>query len=183
MSLPAYKEKRYTYKDYLEITDDNRYEVIEGGLIMVPAPFPYHQEVSKLIGFELIKFVEGNKQGKVLFAPCDVVFNEENVVQPDILVILNENLQIIKEKNISGAPDLVIEILSNSTAHKDLIKKRRLYERFKVKEYWIVDPMEKSITVYSLKEKKIEEIKTFSADETLSSPLLKKFALHIKDIF
>ena len=179
MSLPVYKEKKYTYEDYLNFTDDNRYEIIEGGLIMVPAPVPYHQLVSQRIEFELIKFIKENKLGEAFHAPCDVVFNNINVVQPDIMVILNENLPIIKEKNISGSPDLVIEILSESTAHKDLVKKRRLYEKFKVKEYWIVDPMEKLIAIYSLKNEKFEEIKTYSNKEKLTSLILKDFTLQI----
>lgn len=183
MTLPAYKEKKYTYEDYLNITDDNRYEIIEGVLIMVPAPVPYHQIVSQRIGFELIKFIKENKIGELFHAPCDVVFNNTNVVQPDIMVILNKNLQIIKEKNISGPPDIAIEILSESTAHKDLIKKRRLYEKFQVKEYWVVDPMEKLIAIYSLKNERFEEIKTYSKKEKLTSPILKGFSLQLSDIF
>ena len=183
MSIPAYKEKRYTYKDYLEISDDNRYEIIEGGLMMVPAPIPFHQKISKKIEFEFVKFVEGKKLGEVFDAPCDVILDEENVVQPDIMVILNKNLNIIKEKNISGVPDLIVEILSESTAYIDLIKKKKLYERFQVKEYWIVDPAEKTITVYSLKKNKFIEIKTFSQDETLSSPLFSGFSLSVSDMF
>lgn len=183
MSLPVYKEKTYTYQDYLDISDNNRYEIIDGGIMMVPAPIPFHQKISKKIEFELVKFVEGTELGEVFDAPCDVVFDDKNIVQPDIMVILNNNLNIIKDKNISGSPDLIVEILSESTAYIDLIKKKKLYEKFQVKEYWIVDPIEKSITIYFLKSNKFEEVICSPHGCMLSSILLNGFSLDTSKIF
>ena len=92
----------YTYENYLNIADDKRYELIEGGLIMVPAPFTYHQRISRELAVELIRFVEEGGFGEVLYAPCDVVLSNENVVQPDILFISKERLNIIGEKKYTG---------------------------------------------------------------------------------
>ena len=92
--------------------------------------------------------------------------DHENVLQPDILFISKERRSIIGEKNIQGAPDLVIEILSEATAYRDLVKKKKLYERFGVKEYWIVDPQEKTIEIYAPEGKAFVRIKTFSENDT-----------------
>nr|NIR48553.1 Uma2 family endonuclease [candidate division KSB1 bacterium]NIR69031.1 Uma2 family endonuclease [candidate division KSB1 bacterium]NIS24097.1 Uma2 family endonuclease [candidate division KSB1 bacterium]NIT71016.1 Uma2 family endonuclease [candidate division KSB1 bacterium]NIU24716.1 Uma2 family endonuclease [candidate division KSB1 bacterium] len=141
-----YNKKTYTYQDYLDLPEDGeRYEVINGELVMVPAPDTNHQDVSGKIEFELRKFNEKIHAGKIFDAPIDVVLSEENIHQPDILFIANENSQIITDKNISGAPDLIIEILSPSTAYYDLVEKKDNYEKFGVKEYWIVDPKKRRV--------------------------------------
>ena len=138
-------KRRYTYKDYLNMSDDKRYELIGGCLMMAPAPIPYHQWISKNIEYEIERFVREKKLGRVFDAPCDVYLDEENVVQPDILFVSEERTHIIGKTHIQGAPDLAVEILSESTAYTDLMKKKRLYARFGVKEYWIVDPDGKTI--------------------------------------
>ncbi|MFQ5770648.1 MAG: Uma2 family endonuclease, partial [bacterium] len=121
---PSYltHKKTYTYQDYVNLPEDGkRYEIINGDLIMTPAPFTIHQKVSANIVDKLRPFVKKNQKGEVFYAPVDVVLSETNVVQPDILFISNEHSNIITEKNISGVPDLVIEILSPTTGYYDLI--------------------------------------------------------------
>ncbi|MEO6845044.1 MAG: Uma2 family endonuclease, partial [Ginsengibacter sp.] len=115
-------------------------------------------------------FLRKNNIGKVLIAPTDVRFSKENILQPDILFIKNENLFKIKEKRIAGAPDLVIEILSPSTSQLDYEEKKSIYERFGVSEYFIVDPGSKSVDSYFLKEKVYEEQKTLTGK--ISSKIL-----------
>ena len=115
--------------------------------------------------------------------PYDVYFDDENVVQPDILFISKERLNIIGEKNLQGAPDLVIEILSESNAYRDLIQKKKLYARHGVKEYWIVVPGEKTIDINILKDKTYELYKTFGEEDTLESQILKGFKMELKAIF
>ena len=143
------KRKRYTYDEYLNLPDDGkRYEVIDGELVMVADPYTIHQTVSGNLEYELRTFIKKHKLGKIFDAPTDVVLNEYNVVQPDILFIARDRLDIITEKNISGAPDLIVEILSPSTAYYALLEKKELYEKFGVKEYWIVDPKKQRVEVF-----------------------------------
>ena len=118
------KKKIYTYQDYLELPDDrNRYEILEGELIMGPAPITIHQRISRKIGKQVDYFVESNNLGEIFYAPYDVIFDETNIVQPDLLFISNENKNILTEKNIQGAPHLIIEILSPTTAYYYLVEK------------------------------------------------------------
>src|SRR4030042_2825586 len=152
MALPVVEKKKYTYEDYLKTPDDKRYELIEGELLMTPSPATKHQRISRELEFVILKFVKANNLGEVFDAPCDVYLDNENVVQPDILFISKESLNIIGEKNIQGAPDLAIDIISENTAYRDLVQKKKLYAKFGVKEYWVVVPGEESIEVYTLKD-------------------------------
>ena len=140
MAASIIEKKRYTYDDYLKTPDDKRYELIEGELYMTPSPITNHQRISRKIEFLLEKFVTENELGEIFDAPYDVYFDDENVVQPDILFISKDRLNIIGDKNLQGAPDLVIEILSESNAYRDLIQKKKLYAMHGVKEYWIKEP-------------------------------------------
>lgn len=183
MAPTVIEKKRHTYEDYLKTPENERYELIEGELLMTPSPVPNHQRFSRKIEFMLEKFVTENDVGEVFYAPCDVYLDDENVVQPDILFISKERLNIIGEKNIQGAPDLVIEIISENTAYRDLVQKKRLYAKFGVKEYWIVVPLEESIEIYILKDKTYVLYKTYSKDDNLQSPYLKDLKIGLRNIF
>lgn len=147
MSVIA-KKKKYTYEDYAKLPEGSPFQLINGELIMSPALVPYHQRILGKLFIMFSDFVQKNQKGEVLVSPIDVYLNEEETYQPDIIFISNERLNIIGEKKIEGAPDLVVEILSESTAYYDLKHKKQIYESSGVKEYWIVDPIEKSIEVY-----------------------------------
>jgi len=183
MITPVARKAKLTYKDYLKTPDDKRYELIEGELIMTPSPVTYHQWVSKNILYELERFVREKKTGRVFDAPYDVCLNNDNVLQPDILYISRERFKIIGEKNVKGAPDLVVEILSESTAYIDLIKKKKLYAKHGVREYWIVDPGEKSIEVYSLVDKDFVLSSSFSISDDLESPILTGLNIELASVF
>jgi Uma2 family endonuclease len=150
---------------------------------MTPSPIPKHQRISRKIAFVIEKFVTENDLGEVFYAPCDVYLDKENVVQPDILFISKERLNIIDEKNIQGAPDLVIEIISESTAYRDLVQKKKLYAKFGVKEYWIVIPGEALVEVYILKDNTYMLHKTYGKGDAVESPHLKKLKIELKGIF
>src|SRR5690606_30869019 len=107
---------------------------------MSPSPNTIHQIYSRNIQYLLMTYVNKKKTGQVFNAPLDVRLDEYNVVQPDLIYISEKNKQIITEKNIQGAPDLMMEILSPSSFHHDQERKKALYERFGVLEYWIIDP-------------------------------------------
>jgi len=178
------EKKRYTYRDYLSFPDDGyTYQIIDGEVFMAPAPSPYHQRISRNIEFILWRFVSERGLGEVLDAPCDVVLSEENVVQPDLLFISRERLSIIGEASVNGPPDLVVEIISPSTETLDREVKRRLYERFGVKEYWVVDPERREIEIWLLREGRFELYGRFGPGQTLTSPVLKGLEFEVGEVF
>src|SRR4030067_3285947 len=146
------KKKAYTYKDYERLPEGAPYQLIGGELVMTPSPVPYHQILIGRIFLKLSKYVEENSLGIVDLAPLDVYFSETDTYQPDIMFISKERLNIIGEKKIEGPPDLIIEILSPQTAYYDLRTKKDTYEKSGVKEYWIVDPLQKTIEAFFNKE-------------------------------
>ncbi|MFQ5455419.1 MAG: Uma2 family endonuclease [Nitrospirota bacterium] len=175
---------KYTYEDYICIPDTGkRYQLIEGELYMVPAPIPYHQIVSIRIASNLSDYIETNDLGMLLYAPCDIVLSEEDVVQPDIFFISRDRLNIITDKNINGAPDLVVEILSPSTSKIDRNLKKKLYLRHEVKEYWIVYPDEEIIEVLIIEGQEYKRSGLFMKEDALVSPLLQGLKIDLKDIF
>ena len=177
------EKKKYTYEDYLKTPDDKRYELINGELLVTPSPIPKHQQISGKLEFKLRGFVTENNLGEVFYAPCDVYLDNENVVQPDILFISKDRLGIIGEKNIQGAPDLAIEIISENSVYRDMVQKKRLYASFGVKEYWIVLPKEEEIEVYILKDNTYQLYDTYRKTGILESPSLKGLKIVLKEIF
>ena len=139
-----------TWEDVERMPDDgNRYESIGGQLYMTPAPVIRHQRVSKRLQSALMRLLEETGHGEVFDAPCLVEFpGTGDRVQPDLLFVSNERRGIITEKAVHGAPDLVVEILSPSTAHRDRGIKLDLYARRGVREYWIADPVEDVVDVW-----------------------------------
>jgi Uma2 family endonuclease len=177
-------KKIYSYQDYFELPDDgNKYEIIEGELIMSPAPYTIHQEVMLNIAVELVNFVRKTKIGKIYVAPTDVVISDINVVQPDILFITSEKLQIITAKNIKGVPDLIIEIISPATGYYDLSGKKDLYEKFGIQEYWIVDPMKQRVEIYLNFERRFELHQRLEQRGIVKSIILNGFQLNLDTIF
>jgi len=174
---------QFTYEDYLHFSEDKRYEIIEGEVYMVPSPLTYHQRVSRNLTCSIEVFVSERKLGEIFAAPLDVVLSNIDVVQPDILFVSNENAGIITEKNIQGAPDIVIEILSPSSDHKDKVLKRKLYAKFGVKEYWLVDPDAKQIQVFTLKDAALAPWNAYRLGEFTQSALWPDLNLELKSIF
>lgn len=177
------EKKKYAYEDYLKTPRDKRYELINGELLMTPSPTPYHQRVSRKLEFILEGFITKNNSGEIFYAPCDVYLDNENVVQPDILFISQDRLNIIGDKNIQGEPNIAIEIISENSVYRDMVQKKRLYARFGVKEYWIVIPEEKEVEVYILKDKAYQLYKTYTKADILESPALKGLKIVLKEIF
>jgi Uma2 family endonuclease len=173
-----------TYDDYLTLpADGKRYEIIEGELSMTPAPFTDHQRILGRLFRFIDEFARKNNAGEVFVAPTDVVLSMTDVVQPDILFVTKERSHIITIKNIIAAPDLVIEILSESTAVIDRTTKKSLYEKYGVKEYWIVDPENEDIECFSLKEATFTLMGSFKKNESFESVLLKGLTIEVNKIF
>ncbi|MCL2046843.1 MAG: Uma2 family endonuclease [Oscillospiraceae bacterium] len=147
-------DKRYTYADYCKWDDGLRWELIDGvPYSMAPGPSQQHQSISMSLSVKIFNFLSNNNPCKVIAAPFDVRLNhdkeDDTVVQPDIIVVCDENK--LDEKSCIGAPDLVIEILSPTTSRHDRVTKLQLYQRYKITEYWIVDPDEKTVHIHILK--------------------------------
>ena len=156
MGLEPRKEKRYTYDDYLQWPDDTRYELIDGeAFLMSPAPLVEHQEVAGEVFRQLANQLDG-QPCRPYIAPVDVRLPRtdeadaaiDTVVQPDVLVVCDPGK--VDRRGVRGAPDWVLEVLSPSTAAHDQIAKRRTYERAGVREYWLVHPGDRTLTVYVL---------------------------------
>lgn len=131
--------------------DDNVIrEIIDGELFVSPSPVTRHQAVSGRLYLVLGNFLAAHGGGMAFYSPLDVVFSDRNVVEPDLIVVTDDQRDIITEKNIQGVPALLVEIVSNP--RRDRVRKRDLYARFKVPEYWIVDPEADRIEVYRLRE-------------------------------
>lgn len=142
------KNQRYTVQDYMTWDDEKRWEIIDGiAYDMSPAPGIAHQEIVGNFYRKIGNWLEG-KQCRVFIAPTDVVFADDAVVQPDVFVVCDPKK--ITERNVQGAPDLVIEVLSLSTSKKDNREKMLLYERHGVKEYILVEPEGQFIRHYFL---------------------------------
>ena len=137
-------------------------QLINNKLIMSPAPQDLHQVIAGEIYVEISLFLRKNKIGESRIAPYDVHLSNQNILQPDIIFIKNENIHKIKTRGLFGAPDLVIEILSPSTSQYDYEDKKSLYERFGVSEYFIVDPNSKSVDSFFLKDGIYEEQKSIT---------------------
>jgi Uma2 family endonuclease len=184
--------KTYTYQDLLnEFEEETRCEIIENKLFMSPASNTEHQEISRDLEFLLYTFTRKNNLGKVFDAPFDVILDENNVVQPDILFISNQNIQHLSKKGFHGAPDLIIEIVSPSTFYRDCQEKKSLYEKFGVKEYWIVEPANQVIEIFVL-ENNLEnnlrntqyQLHQFVAEKgKVSSKILEGFEVDCSQIF
>jgi len=182
------KEKEWTYEDYLKLEDDKRYEIIGGRLVMAPAHRPKHQRISRELEFAIWNYVKEKGLGEVFYVPIDVVLEPKYVFQPDIVFISKERKEIIdEERAIFGPPDLVVEIVSPSTLGRDTVEKREIYERFGVKEFWLVYPEMKCIEVLVLgKEGKYELFSEGCLEEgkgEVRSKVLKGFKLDLKGIF
>lgn len=137
---------------FKSLPEGTRVQLIENNLIMTPASFVNHQRIHREIFSSLLGFLKTNPIGEIFGAPLDVYLDSKNALQPDIMFISNRNRGIIRDDGLHGAPDLVIEILSKSTAKYDLHEKRKVYERSGVLEYWIVDPETKNASGYFLKD-------------------------------
>ena len=152
MAAVAEKQaKRWTYEDYYRLDDDQRYEIIDGNLLMGPAPDTWHQSWLNDINLFLSQFAKQRKLGRVFIAPIDVVLDPENTVQPDIVFVSAANAGIVQRRAIFGTPDLLVELVSSSSVRRDRYDKKDLYARFGVKEYWIGDPANKSLEILTLK--------------------------------
>jgi Uma2 family endonuclease len=184
--VPGPPQGQWTYEDYAKLPDLDgyHYEIIGGVLYMAPAPIPEHERIAMLIGARLVAAVEDTGLGQVFGSPdIDVGLT---TVRPDAAVVLNEHADIVAEKRLIGPPDLVVEIASPSTAAYDRDPdegKWGAYARIGVAEYWIADPVHRSIEVLVLEEDTYRSLGTFHGDDRLPSRVLPGIATPLHRFF
>ncbi|MBU0512915.1 MAG: Uma2 family endonuclease [Chloroflexi bacterium] len=176
---------QWTYDDWLRLPDDGwRYEIIQGELYMGPAPSTQHQRVSHHLELELGIFVRDHGLGDVFSAPTDVYLpGQETPVQPDLLFVATERGNIIAERGVEGAPDLVVEIFSPRTWLQDRRVKLPLYEETGVQECWLIDPATHTVEVYILQDKTYALMGQWGRGETVRSTVVDGFAIPVDMLF
>ena len=184
---PGPARVRLTYDDFMLFPDDGkRHELIDGEHCVTPAPNARHQLILGNLYFLIRAWLEDHPVGQAFLSPLDVVFTSFDVVEPDLLFISRGRAaQIVGIKNVTGAPDIVVEIGSPSTRKRDETIKRRLYERSGVAEYWIVDPDLEVVRVYRNRDGRFErpvELRT-DAGDLLTSPHLDGLEISLRRIF
>lgn len=176
-------KQKWSYKDYVFFDDEKRCEIIEGEIFMSPSASASHQEISRDLEFLMWLFVKAKNSGKVFNAPFDVILDENNVVQPDLLFISNKNLNLISERGVFGSPDLVVEIVSPSSGYRDKVTKKKLYEKFGVAEFLVVEPQNKSVEVFCLEGKTYELFSSAKENGEVKSKVIDGFSVTISEIF
>jgi Uma2 family endonuclease len=175
---------QWTYDDYMALPDDGkRYEVVNGVLYMAPASSTDHQRVCGAIFAYLYNVVQLKGRGSVFSAPTDVELRPGDVVQPDVFVMLQEHNSRILPSRVSGAPDLVVEVASPSTARHDLREKQDAYARADVPEYWIVSPGEHVVEVLLLKQGAYYSLGLFGVDASLPSRIIAEEKIPVERFF
>ena len=174
----------WTYEDYARLPDNGmRYEIIRGDLYMSPAPRPKHQRVIVALLKHLLTYLEQKPIGEVLISPIDLILPDlTDPVQPDLLFISQEKLDIVKENFIEGVPELIVEVLSPGNPEHDRRTKFRVYAAAGVKEYWLIDPDARTTEVYVLRGEAYALAQIFGVDQTIRSEVLAEFTAPVAEI-
>jgi Uma2 family endonuclease len=178
--------RKLTYEDYVLIPEDGRrHEILDGEHYVTASPFIRHQDAAANLYFALSFFNRTHRLGKILLAPTDVILSPHDVVVPDLIFVSNERLGIVGEKNVQGAPDLVVEVLSKGTRQRDESLKLHLYERHEVGEYWMLDPDLRTAKVFRRAGERLRLAASLAAEaaDVLSTPLLPGLAVPLREIF
>ena len=185
--MPTTSPRRLTYDDFARIPDDGmRHEIIDGVHYVTPSPAFRHQQLLGRLHVAIFTYLEAQPEiGQVLLSPLDTVFSPWDVVEPDLLFIAADQLEIVTEPNIQGAPALVVEILSPGTKKRDLGIKKELFDRGGVREYWIVDPKSHTVVVHRrASDGTFPKIQSLPDDApAIMTPLLPGFSLSLEKLF
>lgn len=183
--IPGPCQGHWTYAHYATLPDDgNHYEVVDGVLYMVPpSPFEAHQSSFVRLTHYFFVHIEMAGYGRIYAAPFDVQLAPDTVVQPDLLVILAANAYKITNSCIIGAPDLVVEIASPATEKYDRQQKRDAYAKAGVREYWLVEPKQKTIEVLILEGELYHSRGTFSGEQRLPTMIVDELPVMARQFF
>ena len=179
------RKERYTYADYESWGEDSpRCELIDGVIYLMSAPTRAHQWIIGALHASLYAFLRG-KACEVYMAPFDVRLNydttDDTVVQPDVLVVCDTS-KLENGKNLLGAPDFIIEVLSPTNTKHDTVKKLNKYEKAGVREYWIVDPEDKIVVAHRLVDK-VYATTTYVEGDTVPVMVLEGFTINLSEVF
>lgn len=182
------RDTRLTYDDFVRFPDDGlRHELIDGVHYVTPSPVTRHQQLSGRLHLAIGSYLEAHPEaGHLFYAPFDVIFSRWDVVEPDLIFVAADQLEILTDANVRGAPALVIEILSPGTRKRDLGIKRELFDRGGVREYWVVDPKLEDVAVYRRHAdgRLVPAGALTAADGSmLTTPLLPGFELRLAKLF
>ncbi|HET9227998.1 MAG TPA: Uma2 family endonuclease [Thermoanaerobaculia bacterium] len=178
--------RKLTYEDYLLFPEDrNRHEILDGEHHVTAAPYPGHQRVVVQLTWWIAPFARQHRLGRFYVAPVDVLLGRHDVVQPDLLFISNASTKILTEKNVQGAPDLVVEVLSDSTRKRDEGIKLERYGLLGVQEYWVVDPKHSEARIYRRVGEDLRQSAELSAAsrDFLTSPFFPGLEIPLSEIF
>lgn len=182
--VPGPRQGNWTYEIYAALPEDGqRYEVVQGVLMMSPSPEMAHQGVVGLICNYLSSQIFSTSRGLVFTGPADVVLAPKQVVQPDVLVLLASHLDRLQDKCIIGPPDLVVEIISPSSFTYDRVVKHNLYEQAGIPEYWLVNIQEQGIEVFVLEEGEYRSLGAFREKQEVQSRLLSRGNVQAAQLF
>jgi len=182
--VPGPSQGSWTYDEYAALPDDGqRYEIVNGVLVMAPAPSPEHQAIVLEIASYLRIHIKLASLGRVFPAPIDVDLGQKNVFQPDVVVVLNTHLDRIAAKKIVGAPDLVVEVVSPGSGVMDRIAKYAVYARAGIPEYWIVKPERQTVEVFVLEDGEYRLLGIFGGQQTLPSQVVPELPVRVEQFF
>ena len=175
---------KLTYEQFRQLPDDGKqYELVHGEVHLTPAPTTRHQFVLRNLTGSLLHYLDKNTLGELAFAPLDVRLGEDTALQPDLIFVSSSRADIIQEDFIAGAPDLVVEILSTSTAAHDRATKLPIYAEAGVPEVWLIDSQAKTVEVLRLQGKKYFVEATHAGDQVLTSDFFSGWQLPLRDLF
>lgn len=176
------KEQLLTYDDYAQLPDDgNRYELVDGVLeLMSPSASTLHQLISSQIQYKLVQSCE--EEYLILDTPLDVILSPTEVRQPDLIMVHRSRMDIIKQRGIVGAPDLVVEILSPSSMKRDKISKLASYARYSIPEYWIVDPSNGALEQYVMQHKEYKLAEIYISGEPVRSNTIRCASFTMEEV-
>lgn len=185
----TYGGKKVSYEEFLEINEKStlRMELINGEIYLLDSPNIGHQEILGRLYLSFHEYFK-DKKCRVFFAPFDVHLQQKDlktpdVVQPDVLVVCDLEDSVNEKGRYTGTPDLVIEILSDSTRGKDMVDKLNSYMLSAVKEYWIVDPKQETIIIYSFVDNDVDRLKAFERGSTAQSALFEGLSVDVDSLF
>ena len=178
------QRRRVSYDDLAQMPEDGRrYELYDGEVFVVPSPLPRHQIVGQRLWWRLDEYAR-RTSGLAIMSPIDIVFSQHDVVQPDIVFLTTESLRDVSlDAPISRSPDLAVEVLSPSTAANDRGRKMRMFQRYGVPEYWIVDPVNETIELCKLAESVYELVGVFSGSAVMRSSVLPDLVFEPASVF
>jgi Uma2 family endonuclease len=179
------KHRPLTVHDYRQLPESpgRKTELIEGDFFMSPSPNRFHQDIQLRLAATIWAYLQTHPIGRIYAAPFDVTLTDLNVYQPDLCYFSKSRYASLTEQGADGAPELVVEVLSPGSARHDLGVKKEIYTRTGVEEFWVVDPVKRTITIFNLAENSATPRATLVEGKTLTSPLFPGLKIKVRDVF